>query len=74
VGDGADEGGAVRGAIRGVVGGAVRSAVGGAMSDTRRGAVRSRAVCGGMAGVGGRHEGIGAGTLERFEDAVADRL
>jgi hypothetical protein len=39
--------------IEGPVGGAVRSTVGGAMPDTQRGAVRSRAVRGGMADVGG---------------------
>jgi hypothetical protein len=74
VGDGVGEGGAVRGAIGGAVGGAVRSAVGGAMPDTRRGAVRSHAVRGGMAGMGGLHEGVGAGTRARSEDAVAGRL
>jgi hypothetical protein len=74
VGDGAGEGGTVRGAIGGAVGGVVRSTVGDAMSDTRRGAVRSRAISGGMASVGGRYEGVGAGTRARSEDAVVGKL
>jgi hypothetical protein len=53
------------------------SAVGAAMAvwgGTGRISVWSHAVRGGMAGVGRRHVGMGAGTQARSEDAMAGRL